>query len=191
MLICSILEKESIDIKLIQLLRKDKEAAIEQIFRLYYPFVCTAVIRIIPNKRTAEDIAQDVFLGLWKKKENLQIKTSLKAYLRRSAVNRALNYVRDHKIILKKEEPDEIYAVQTLPDQLLRLETEELQKAIDKIIDQLPERCRLVFVLNRFENFSYKEIAAQLNISSKTVENQISKALKILREKLAPLMNNE
>ena len=70
-----------------------------------------------------------------------------------------------------------------------KLEAAELQSVIDQAVDQLPERCRLVFVLSRFEQMSHKEIANQLDISPKTVENQITKALKILRETLGPYLS--
>lgn len=135
-----------------------------------------------------EDIAQDVFYELWKKRARLTIKTSLKAYLRRAAMNKALNFIRDQKIKFDDEEK-QAPLESKIPSINQKLEAAELQQLIDQVIDDLPERCRVVFVLSRFEEMSYNEIAKQLDISSKTVENQISKALKILRVRLGDYLN--
>lgn len=173
------------DASLRALFRSAPEEAIEILFREYYTELCRAVIRIIPDPEIAEDIAQDVFFELWRKREVLDVQLSFGAYLRRAARNKALNYIRDQKI---KPEPED-----QLPnrdeqqvDANHRLQLQDLQQAIDRAIDTLPDRCREVFVLSRFEDMSYQEIADQLGISIKTVENQISKALRLLRNSLGP-----
>lgn len=179
------LRSEITDNELMQRLATDGEAAMELIFRRHYGEVCRAVYRVVPQAETAEDIAQEVFLELWKKRNQLTISTSLGAYLRRAALNRALNYLRDQK--MKWSDDAELPAMPdgapSVPEQL---EAEELQKMVDQYIDQLPEKCRLVFVLSRFESLSHAEIAEQLDISPKTVENQITKALRFLRNALGP-----
>lgn len=168
-----------------QMLAVEGEAVMELIFRRHYSQVCRAVYRIIPQAETAEDIAQEVFLELWKRRDHLKISTSLTAYLRRAAVNRALNYLRDQKI--KWSDDAELPALSDgSPDTSEKLEIAELQRMVDQYIDQLPEKCRLVFVLSRFESLSHAEIAAQLDISQKTVENQMTKALRFLRNALGP-----
>jgi len=179
------LRSEINDSELMQMLALEGEAAMEILFRRYYSEVCRAVYRIIPQTETAEDIAQEVFLALWKKRSQLTISTSLKSYLRRAAVNRALNHLRDQKI--KWSDDAELPAMPDsgpgIPEQL---ETAELQQMVDQYINQLPEKCRLVFVLSRFESLSHAEIAAQLGISNKTVENQMTKALRFLKAALGP-----
>jgi RNA polymerase sigma-70 factor (ECF subfamily) len=173
------------DQELLALLKKSPDQGIEQIFRQYYAYVCQAVYRILPDESLVEDLCQEVFLELWRKRSRIEVKTSLRAYLRRAAVNRTLNYIRDQKVTFDESSEDF-----QLPSQLIgaaqALEAKELEKFIDLAIDQLPERCRLVFILSRFHDMSYKQIADELNISVRTVENQISKALKYLRQMLGP-----
>lgn len=182
------MQNEYTDQDLKALFQKDAEQAIELLFRLYYKKVCQAVYKIIPKEETTEDLAQEVFYELWRKKDYLKVHTSYAAYLRRAAVNKALNYLRDQKIKLDDSTTMGQLKVQApLSDE--KLEAAELQSVIDQAVDQLPERCRLVFVLSRFEQMSHKEIADQLDISPKTVENQITKALKILRRTLGPYLS--
>ncbi|MBK7872326.1 MAG: RNA polymerase sigma-70 factor [Saprospiraceae bacterium] len=146
------------------------------------------VYQVVADAVIAEDIGQEVFFEIWRRKDQLVINTSLKAYLRRSAVNRTLNYLRDRKI--KWEDDQELPMLEDdTPSTTQLLEAEELQEHIDNAIDQLPEKCRIVFMLSRQEDLSYQEIADHLNISIKTVENQISKALKHLRAVLKPYLS--
>ena len=175
------------DEQILALLSKDAETAIELIFRQHYRFLCKRIHRVIPDAQIAEDLAQEVFYELWKKRGAIKIKTSLKAYLLRAARNKALNYIRDQKIDFRNAPPKEHLASHN-HSAIQQLAATELQSEIDRAIDSLPERCRLVFVLSRFEEMSYQQIADQLEISIKTVENQISKALKTLRAALAPLL---
>ncbi len=174
------------DEKWIKLLQTDSNKAIDLLFRAYYGELCRAVYRIVPNKNVAEDLTQEVFYELWKKKDNLIIKSTVKGYLKRSAINKSLNYVRDQKMKFDDADEGEIELKDSKHSPQQKLEAADLQKVIDKAIDSLPEKCRVIFVLSRFEALSYQEIANSLGISIKTVENQISKALKILRVKLAP-----
>ncbi len=168
-------------------LKAGRESVIDYLFQQYYSMICIAVYRIFPDKNYAEDIAQEVFYEIWKRRSELQINSSLGAYMRKMAVNKTLNFIRDKKLNF---EADQEYIVEHAQPQIVthQLEAEELKLIIDKTIDKLPERCRIVFILNRYENMPYKEIAKHLNISVKTVENQISKALKILRQNLGPYL---
>lgn len=173
------------DASLLELFRTQPEQAIERIFREYYTDVCRAVLRIIPDPGIAEDIAQDVFYDLWRKRDRLDVKTSVGAYLRRAARNKSLNYIRDQKI--KPEGEEKLpHREEQQPDANRKLEIKDLQSSIDRAVNDLPERCRQIFSLSRFEDMSYQEIADQLGISVKTVENQISKALRLLRDALGP-----
>ena len=175
------------DQELLALLKKNPDRGIEQIFRQYYAYVCQAVYRILPDESLVEDLCQEVFLELWRKRSRIEVKSSLRAYLRRAAVNRTLNYIRDQKITF--DESNETFQFPSrIVGAVQEIEAQELEKLIDLAIDQLPERCRLVFVLSRFHNMAYKQIADELNISVKTVENQISKALKYLRQMLGPYL---
>ncbi len=180
--------KEFSDEKLLELLLTNSETAVQLIFKKYYPFLTRLLNRILLNASTSEDIAQDVFFELWKKRDSLSIKSSLKAYLRRAAINKALNHVRDNKIKIDDKAEDLTWLKSKIEGSIEQLETKELKDLIHSTIDCLPDRCRQVFVLSRFEYMTYNEIAVQLGISTKTVENQISKALKILRNTLKPYL---
>lgn len=177
-------EKEAL-----QLLRKGNEEAMEWIFREYYAFLCQAIARILPDAHLAEDLSQEVLLEIWKRRDALLISTSLKSYLRRSAINKTLNYIRSQKI--RWDDEDKLTQLAFAGSGAVEnMQAEELKTAIDAAIDSLPERCRLVFSLSRFEEMTYQEIASQLGISVKTVENQMSKALKTLKALLGSMLDN-
>lgn len=157
----------------------------ELLFKMYYPLVCNVVIKYVGDASKVEDIAQEIFTELWLKRDQIQIHTSVSAYLRRMAVSRALNYIRNSK---KYDWADLDSLAETMPgvafqqpEAIQHLEVEELKKILDAAIEQLPEKCRIIFMLSRYDELSYAEIAQHLNISIKTVENQIGKALKYLR----------
>ncbi len=166
-----------------ELLKTNPEKGVEALFQEYYAWLCRVVYRIIPDGAVAEDLVQDLFLGLWKRRDNLEIRISLKAYLRRSAVNKSLNYIRDRRLQFEDDSHYENVASK-LQGVEAQMAAAEMQQKIDRSIDGLPERCRIVFVLSRFEEMSYQEIADHLDISIKTVENQVSRALKQLRKDL-------
>lgn len=173
---------EFTDHDLIKLLKDPKQAerGAELLFKKFYSHICYAVYRIIPDSAISEDIAQEVFMEVWRKRETIEIKSSVKAYLKRAGVNKALNHIRARKIRFDNDDELEMERI-SIADHSGDVELLDLQMIIDKAIDSLPERCRIVFSLSRFEELSYKEIAAKLDISVKTVENQIGKALKIMR----------
>jgi RNA polymerase sigma-70 factor (ECF subfamily) len=174
------------DEQIIRLLEQNDSSAIEMLFHKYYDEMCVSVVRMIRDPEQAEDLVQEVFYTLWKNRGKLQINTSIRAYLKRSTVNRTLNFIRDNKKktassldqSLEKDWKNSDY------DSFQQLQFEELEGKIEQCIQSLPPRCRIVFVLSRNEQLSHKEIAAKLEISEKTVENQIGKALKVLREEL-------
>jgi RNA polymerase sigma-70 factor (ECF subfamily) len=155
---------------------------LESVFRQWYPSLCHVTYKIIRDKETAEDIVQDVFVKMWENRKNLKINISIKSYLYRSCINTALNETaRQKKYTKVPAEGAIIIASQNTAE---NIELEDLHKKIDEGIGLLPPACKSVFILSRFEEMSYKEIAGTLDISVKTVENQMGKALQILREHL-------
>lgn len=178
-------KEEWTDEELITLLRKNSDRAVELIFQKYYTFLCKTVYRVLPDANLVEDLVQEVFMELWRKHKNLKIQSSLIAYLKRSAINRTLNFIRDNKIKFEGEETLP-FLKGTFTPIGAKLEAMEMREIIEQAVDQLPERCRIIFMLSRFEELSHKEIAQRLEISVKTVENQISKALKLLKKALEP-----
>lgn len=160
------------------------EAALQHIFDRYYATLLGDVDRIIPDEDTAKDIVQEVFVELWRKRAALEIHTSLRAYLRRAAVNRALNFLKSKQRFLFSEQEDGLIADQDpIVEALFQSGStpENMEAALHEAIRNLPEKCRIVFTLSKFEQMSHREIAAQLDISVKTIENQITKAMKMLR----------
>ena len=159
-------------------------SAFEELFRTYFPPLMAFARKILVDEDDAREVVQKVFISLWEKRERVDLTSSFKPYLFTSVHNRSLNVIRDRKKFSEEEIPD----MAGDWDVSAQIETMELEQKIREVIDSLPERCRQIFELNRFDGLKYSEIASQLNISVKTVENQMSKALKILREKLAKYM---
>lgn len=149
------------------------------------------VYRYIPNRLMAQDVAQDLFVELWTKRDKLEISSSAGAYLHRMAVSRALNHIRDNK---KHRHADvsqmrAVQASQPAPGDLM--DARSMEQMITDVIDALPERCRQVYMLSRFEQMTNAQIADSLEISVKTVENQMTKALKTIREAIEKYKGSE
>lgn len=170
------------DQELVRLLAANPDLAIERIFHSYYKYVYSRIYRVLYDKQATEDVVQDIFLTFWRKREEIQIQSSLKAYLGKMALNRALNYIRDHKKYTFTDEEELLVIPGKESGVMERLHADDLRNRIHVTINALPPKCRLVFSLSRFEDMTYREIAGHLGISVKTVENQMIKALKVLRE---------
>lgn len=171
---------------ILDLLSKGDQKFIDLLFDKYYTYLCNVVYRVINDADYAEDIVQEIFTDIWRKRESINIQTSLRAYLRRASVNRSLNHIRKQRMKFDENEDAIIDIESNTIDGQQELEKDELEQRIHDCIDALPPKCKLVFSLSRFENMSYQEIANHLEISIKTVENQISKALRILRSSIQP-----
>lgn len=153
----------------------------ERLFREYFNALMAFSRRILGNEDDAREVVHQVFVKLWEMRDEIDISTSLKSYLFTSVHNRSLNMIRDRKKFSSEEVPE-------IPgewDVSAQIEALELEEKIQEAIDGLPGRCREIFELNRLNGLRYHEIAVQLEISVKTVENQMSKALRILRDQLA------
>ena len=158
--------------------------AFEELFRSFFPSLVFFAQKFVPDQDTAKEIVHNVFINLWEKRRQVDSTSSLKSYLFTSVHNRCLNYIRDQKKFDKDETIFQRLDSSDFTDGVDRLETQELEQRIYDALQALPEKCREVFMLNRFEGLKYAEIGEKLGISVKTVETQMSKALKILREKL-------
>ncbi len=161
-------------------LQEDDPLAMRELFDAYYALVFQSLYRIVADVQSAEDLAQDLFLDIWKRRHEISVQTSLPAYLRKSSINRGLNHLRSKKVSFS--EIDYTNEPHSPITDASHMEFHELSEWMSKSIDGLPTQCRIIFVMSRYESMSYKEIAVELGISPNTVENQISKALRILRE---------
>ncbi|MEO8148508.1 MAG: RNA polymerase sigma-70 factor [Bacteroidia bacterium] len=172
------------DQEIVNALHANDEGVFEQVFRFYYQRLCNYACNIVVDMDEAEEIVQQMFLNIWEKRVHLEINISFKSYLYRAVHNACLNRLKQQKVRklyadeqIQITEPGYEHTSQTI------LKT-ELEKQIHNAINKLPEQCRLVFKLSRFEEMKYAEIATHLGISIKTVENHMGKALKIMREQL-------
>ncbi|MBE9509723.1 MAG: RNA polymerase sigma-70 factor [Bacteroidetes bacterium] len=134
---------------------------------------------------TSKEITHDVFINLWEKRNEIDSEKPLRSYLFTSVRNRCLNYIRDHKKFDKTENITGNPGYSQLAEDSDPVQIMELEERINLVIDSLPDKCREIFIMNRFRDLKYAEIAKKLDISVKTVEGQMSRALKTLREKLA------
>ena len=166
-------------------LRRGDDAAYEAIFRQWYAPMVAATTALLRDGGPAEEVVQDVLLELWRRRESLTFETSIRAYLFQSARNRGLNYLRRERVEARGEST--VAAGLPTPEPADSEAREgELNIAIQSAIAGLPDRCREVFELSRIRGLKYNEIAAELGISVKTVEAQMGKALRVMREKLEP-----
>lgn len=160
------------------------ETAFELLFRHYYPGLVIFVSQITLDKAEAEEIVQDFFFRLWKRRDQIKESPSLKSYLFTSVKNRGINF-----IVSKNYESRKIEELKRVMGSNLTYEqdvfvTSELQEKIKQAFEKLPPRTKEIFILSRFDDLKNDEIAQKLNISKRTVEIQISNALKILRQEL-------
>jgi RNA polymerase sigma-70 factor, ECF subfamily len=172
---------------LLSRLRANDRSAMHQVFDGHYEGVCQVIYRYVLDPGLSEDLAQEVFIRFWEKRHQIGVESNLAAYLRRMAVNEALAYLRRKTRFTADELPETLALTAAGADEPVMIS--ELDEAVTRAIDSLPPRCRIVFQLSRFEEMTYPEIAARLDISVKTVENQMGKALRVLREKLEPYVS--
>lgn len=167
-----------------QLISKGDKPAFEQAFRAYYQPLCNYAVPLIKDKDEAEEVVQNVFFNIWNKRGALEIHASLKSYLYKAVHNDCLNKLKHGRVRAIYAEDFRNISTDSIENASDSLQAKELNSKINMAIEGLPEQCGNVFRLSRFENLKYIEIATQLNISVKTVENHMGKALKILREQL-------
>lgn len=162
-----------------------EDSSFEALFKSNFKRLFSYALTLLRDDSHAEEIVQNVFYKIWEKKGKIEIQTSVTAYLYRSVYNDCLNYLKHKKVRAahalhtswaKKDESDNATS---------KIQLSELHEKLDKALSELPEQCRTIFQMSRFEELKYVEIAAKLGISAKTVENQMGKALRVLRIKLA------
>lgn len=173
------------DLELVSRIRENDDAAFDELFRRHYADLCRTAIRFVRDEAQSEDLIQELFFSLWQRRAKLpEDLTAVGGYLHRSARNRCLNFLRDQNRIPVDdgELPLNAPAVGLPSDDL---EQDDLKNRLHRAIDRLPERCRLVFTMSKVDEMSRKEVADALGISPKTVENQMTRAYRFLREWLS------
>lgn len=174
-----------IDAALLSGFRRGEQSAFDEIFREWYPRLVLIADRLVGERQVAEDLAQEVFLELWRRRESLALETTVHAYLLQSVRNRSLNHLR-HAHVRRKSVPDVVEMAGSSMPADAEAVAAELAVAIQGAMDALSPRCREVFQMSRERGLKYSEIATQLGISVKAVEAQMGKALRTMREHLAP-----
>lgn len=175
---------ELTDKHILERLQKGDEQVFEEFFKTYYERLCNYANTILNDMDEAEEMVQGAFLAMWEKRETIEVHSSLKSYLYRAVYNSSLNHVKHLKVRQKYDNWHQHNATLEHNSTSESLIASELDAIAQNAINNLPPQCQNVFKLSRFENLSYAEIAEQMGISVKTVENHMIKALKVLREKL-------
>ncbi|WP_010664387.1 RNA polymerase sigma-70 factor [Marinilabilia salmonicolor] len=159
------------------------ESAFRHLFDAYYQLLVTFAFRFLNDLDSSRNVVQDVFVSLYDKRESISIHTSLKAHLYQSVRNRALNVLKRDK--MQREHHHRIFEEQSEGDAYEEISgVDEMQNRIAKVVDALPPQCQKIFIMSRRDGVANGEIADQLSISKRTVETQISKALKKIRKDL-------
>lgn len=138
--------------------------------------------KLLSEQGQAEDVVQQLFVNLWEKRNTIEVDGSWKSYLLRSTHNSCLNHIKHEKI--KAEHADHTLATEATSEQRDLLEEEEFKQKVKTSVRQLPPQCKKIFLMSRVQGKKYQQIADELNLSVKTIENQMGKALKMLREEL-------
>ena len=168
---------------LFERMKQSDEKAFEILFHKYYGILCSFATKIINDDIAAEEIVQDFFVKLWEKREQIYIESSVKNYVFRSVKNLCLNFIQHNKTKIKYAQIVLSEIENSFSDESNYPEIDLFLK-IEESINSLPEKRQEIFRLSRQEGLKYKEIAHKLNISIKTVETQMSLAIKTLRDKL-------
>ncbi len=168
---------------MIEGLRSGRESAYEHLFKEFYQPLTVFAKGYVEDLESGKEIVQDLFVHLYEKRKTLVITTSIKSYLYQSVRNRCLNHLKHQQV--QKMHHDRMKPELDVSDNLEdKIRETELEHMVSKVVDQLPPQCRRIFNMSRVSGFSNGEIAEKLQISKRTVETQISNALKVLREKL-------
>jgi len=177
------------DNELASLIKENDQVAYTEIFLRYSKLLVAHAYRLLGDQDEANDVVQDVFLKLWQNRENLVLNTSLSSYLYIAIRNRVFNHISHQKIVAKYADSilNFMEAGHAVTDELIR--AKELAIIIEQEIAALPPKMREVFLLNKREELSYKEIALKLDITDKTAKQQVYNALKNLRLKITSLMS--
>jgi len=180
-----------IEKQLINSIKEGDQKSFELVFKTYYTRLCTFAFGYTKQMETAEDLVKDVFVHIWNNRKKIEIKTSVSAYFFRSVRNACINYLerdknRKHLLSLDELKQQEIKVAEPLSTDypISKILASELEDRIQQEIEKLPDSCREVFKLSRFEDLSHKQIAEKLNISENTVKVQIYRALSKIKDAL-------
>lgn len=185
----SLAEHNISDLECVKKINRDDATAFSLLFHRYYEILYRFAGRMVGDAQVAENIVQDVFVKIWQNRKTLTIKSNVKAYLYTSVKNHSLNVLKHEKYIVPENDDADSRAFhnQTPEQDLL---DKELYSAVHQAIDKLPRQCRRIYIMKRYDELRYAEIAEILNISINTVKTQMKRALKALHKNLSYLINS-
>ncbi len=172
---------ENNDFKIVAGIKNGDKTTFSFLFDLYYNKLCFYATSILHDSDAAEDLVQDLFAEIWVDRKKLDIKSSFSAYLFRSVYNSCLDYLKHLKVKDRHQKDVSFQIPSSFNDSLVH---SELLEKMESSIEQLPDQCKKIFKLSRFENLKYREIAEMLQISENTVDTQIRRALSKLKNDL-------
>jgi len=171
--------------RIIPLAFNGEVAIFEELFKTHFKSLYAYANTIVRDEVIAEEMVQNVFFKIWEKKGGSNIQSPALGYLYKSVYHESLNYLK-HQKVKAAYQAHSVYQMKNQTDNASKkIILSELEQQINKALCELPEQCRTIFQMSRFEEMKYQEIANKLGLSIKTIENQMGKALKILRLKLA------
>lgn len=173
----------NIQLETIRAIANGDHQKFEIVFKYFYNDLCRFAFSLLHDAEQAEEEVQEVFVKVWMKRESLTQVENLKAYLFRAVYNQCMNHIK-HSKVKQTHAEHVLLSSQNESLQSDELSLKQLKEEIKRHVDQLPDQCRKAFELSRYQELSYKEIAEVMQISVKTVENHIGRALKSLRHAL-------
>jgi len=171
------------EIHIIRGIKAGDEQTYSHLFETYYRVLSVFAFRYVTDLEVASEIVQDLFVHIYENRQTLMISTSLKSYLYQSVRNRCLNHLKQVKNHGRHLDELTWEVAESLDPETIYHET-ELESRVFQIVSDLPSRCQEIFIMSRVEGKKNSEIASKLKLSVRTVETQISRALKILRKKM-------
>jgi len=183
------MQNQITEVELLEGIEKGSEAAFQELFVRYYAQLVVFARKVVIDDDLARELVQDVIVNFYEKRKEIKIHSSLKAHLYQSVRNRCLNQIKHSQI--RRDHHANIYISKKSEEAYVddKLEETELEQKIYAIIQTLPAQCKRIFELSRFDGITNQEIADQLKLSKRTVETQISKALKVLRNNLSAYLD--
>jgi len=172
------------DEELISILRDGNASVIAELYERYWKFLLAKAFDRLKSREDAEEIVQELFVKIWRRRKGIQLKYSFKTYILASLRYEILHYIakqqyRKDDISLNSSELSEFWVQD---EDFHSLEMKQLQEKIEQVIDTLPEKCKIIFKMSRNDGMSANQIANELNLSPRTIETQIGKALKVLKK---------
>jgi RNA polymerase sigma-70 factor, ECF subfamily len=181
---------ENIDQELLRLMKNDDEKFLKMLFKLYYSKLCSYAAIFVKSPDLAEEIVQETFIKFWESRNELQIEHSFRSYIFRTVHNNCINYLKKSEVLRRQSKlmteeimyHNEVALRNFSPGIIDDIITEELQESLSNVINDLPPQARKIFLLSRFDQLSYSEIADKMKISVNTVKTQMKRTLSKLRE---------